>query len=244
MKFDFDTINELYWKENGLSILKDIPDGEFIQQADQPIYFFQFKLTSACSVTTSNLHKDLPVTVSRKIERFCELEHTFAGTKSFFFHFEEAVVEDGKLNLLSGALQNYYDESSEADRTNRLIKELYKWSFNNKKPIGINGYSKNVSRFCPFTGGGNILISGDKDVALILTGSGDANNDDDNDYSSEIIDNKVWEKTDMRQQLQANMILAAVSVLRKKVFSNDISMSDIASMTKLSCYGFFSRSPH
>ena len=51
-------------------------------------------------------------------------------------------MEDGKLNLLSGALQNYYDESSEADRTNRLIKELYKWSFNNKKPIDINGYSK------------------------------------------------------------------------------------------------------
>ena len=38
-------------------------------------------------------------------------------------------------------------------------------------------------------------------------------------------------------QLQANMVLAVVSVLKKKILSNEVSMAEILSMTKLSCYG-------
>ena len=40
----------------------------------------------------------------------------------------------------------------------------------------------------------------------------------------------------MRLQLQANMVLAVVSILSKKILSNEVSMADNLSMTKLSCY--------
>ena len=50
------------------------------------------------------------------------------------------------------------------------------------------------------------------------------------------VKNKVREQHDVRLQLQANMVLAVVSILSKKILSNEVSMADNLSMTKLSCY--------
>ena len=120
----------------------------------------------------------------------------------------------------------------------------YTWSINSNKKITIAGYSRDTSRLCQFTGGGNILIHGSQDVALISTGSlvetGDI--DENINYDNEMsicatVENKVREQHDVRLQLQANMVLAVVSVLKIKILSNEVSMADILSMTKLSCYG-------
>ena len=50
------------------------------------------------------------------------------------------------------------------------------------------------------------------------------------------VKNKVWEQHDVRLQLQANMVLAVVSILSKNILSNEVSMADI-DVYKLSCYG-------
>lgn len=108
----------------------------------------------------------------------------------------------------------------------------YTWSFNNQKPITIDGYSRDTSRFCQFTGGGDVLIYGSRHVAFISTGALDDDDDDDDNEMNicAMIKNNVL-------QLQVNMVLALVHVLREKILFDKISMSELESTTKLSCYG-------
>ena len=142
---------------------------------------------------------------------------------NLFFDIKEPVLENGKLDLFNAALQRHCDERTELERTNALIKELYTWSINSNKKITIAGYSRDTSRLCQFTGGGDILIHGSQDVALISTGSlvetGDI--DENINYDNEMsicatVENKVREQHDVRLQLQANMVLAVVSVFKKR----------------------------
>ena len=37
--FDIKTVDQLYWEENGVSVLNGIPSGRFLRQGNYPIFF-------------------------------------------------------------------------------------------------------------------------------------------------------------------------------------------------------------
>ena len=140
------------------------------------------------------------------------------GARRFFdFHgMAFVLLENGALSITDTI--GTRDNRSEAERTRDAIVAIQRWLFKSHPNVEASGYTKNMRKFCPFIGGGDIFFQcGTTSSTFFLHGEEEEEEVEEEVESREAIisENKKAPPTnDVCLQLQANMVLASAESIK------------------------------
>lgn len=213
-------------------------DGYYKRVPSTNVYFFVFANVTGCSYTNSNIHEMLPNIVSKQDE--FQLAETSAKTgATCFFDFQgKALVfnEDGSISFNEGL--GVVDDRSEGERTRDAILAIQNWIGSTNRKVTVSGYTKNMRKFCPFTGGGDILLQGsDMSSILFLQRESEEDEEESGEALCSVIENKVKPYNDITLQLQANMLLASAESLYNRICKHEVTFNQLDQCTGITSYG-------
>ena len=221
------------------------------------VALFRFKETAACSKVESKQHGSLPPPIPRHKELKSytqEPRHLRVGFFYLYNYHQPYSVAQNEV-VLSYCLP-VSDEPedvklSESQKTTEMVAQL-KSHFGAECNV-ITGSGRNSRHFCPFSGGGDILISGCNSAAVLdveeqeqvvqtMEGSSASSVNTTPPKEGEIrygaVENKGSQSpklpSEVTLQLQADMVLLCASILEKMLVSKP---EDAASIKCVTCYG-------
>ncbi|CAI8021289.1 hypothetical protein GBAR_LOCUS12643 [Geodia barretti] len=213
------------------SPLPKTPQGEFVFVSGAPknVAMFRYKNTSRCSFTKSKHHKQFPIigkpTNSIGLPEIAPSNMRGMGSTYLFLRSANYTMVKGKLNLHPVSATPNLGKIQEATRTDKLLAALEGIINNEHLPLQIFRAPRDSNRFSPFTGGGDIYIHAKTSTvsACLHTKTDDDDDEDQAVVHGELrctatIENKflsVATEDDVRNQLQANMLVCAASQLHQ-----------------------------
>ena len=189
------------------------------------IYFFVFKEASACSYTDSSNHRLLPHPVSKRESFILNQASANTGARRFFDFYGRAfdLLENGALSISEKC--GTRDNRNEAERTRDAIVGIQNWLSQSHLNIEVSGYTKNMRKYCPFTGGGDILFQcGMTSSTLFLHGEEDV---EEEDVEKEDVEEEDVEREDVEREDVEREDVEREDVEREDVEWEDVEEEDV-----------------
>ena len=233
------------------------PRGHFVVRSNRDLVnsrqygFFKHKNTTGCSLASSSLHERfLREPMLRHKDSLARPATLKLRVGSKFFYDQEFSYEfDDEGRMKMDIVGFGMPATSRSDQ----VEDQRKFQLMEDLRANLKGYKVTLvhdsSRYCPFTGGGDIWVYKNHDRLVILDEAGRDSEDEDGSCSPRAkgeyrcpasIENKVitgiseMQKEAVTKQLQANMVLTATHFLCEKI---KMCPADAKAIESVTTYG-------